>query len=83
MGSVSHLFDSFSWHDFLIIAFRIGSVRHAFACTLNPARTRVARVFPNEAALLRLITALLCETNDDWETGKIYLNMENQPQPSV
>jgi transposase-like protein len=46
-------------------------------------RTRVARVFPNEASLLRLITALLCETSDDWETGKIYLNMENQNLPSV
>jgi transposase-like protein len=46
-------------------------------------RTRVARVFPNEASLLRLTTALLCETNDDWETGKIYLNMENPTQPSV
>jgi transposase-like protein len=46
-------------------------------------RTRVARVFPNEVSLLRLTTALLCETNDDWETGKIYLNMENQTRPSV
>jgi putative transposase len=46
-------------------------------------RTRVARVFPNEAALLRLITALLCETSDEWETGKIYLNMEHQNPPSV
>lgn len=46
-------------------------------------RTRVARVFPNEASLLRLITALLCEYSDEWETGKIYLNMENQNPPSV
>ena len=40
-------------------------------------RTRVARVFPNEPSLLRLISALLAETSDNWETGKIYLNMEN------
>lgn len=46
-------------------------------------RTRVARVFPNELSLLRLITALLSETSDDWETGKLYLNMENQNPPSV
>jgi transposase-like protein len=46
-------------------------------------RTRVARVFPNESSLLRLITALLSETSDDWETGKIYLNMANQNPPSV
>ncbi len=46
-------------------------------------RTRIARVFPNESSILRLITVLLCETSDDWETGKIYLNMENQNPPSV
>ena len=46
-------------------------------------RTRVARVFPNETSLLRLISALLCETSDDWETGKIYLAMEYQNPTSV
>jgi transposase-like protein len=46
-------------------------------------RTRVVRVFPNERSLLRLVTALLSETSDEWETGKIYLNMENQNPPSV
>lgn len=46
-------------------------------------RTRVASVFPNEASLLRLVSALLAETSDDWESGKIYLNMELQTQPSV
>jgi putative transposase len=46
-------------------------------------RTRVARLFPNEAALLRLVTALLAETSEEWESGKIYLNMENPTQPSV
>jgi putative transposase len=39
-------------------------------------RTRVARLFPNEASLLRLVTAILQETSEDWETGKIYLNLE-------
>ena len=46
-------------------------------------RTRVARLFPNEASLLRLVTALLAEKSEEWESGKIYLNMENQTQPSV
>ena len=46
-------------------------------------RTRVARLFPNEASLLRLVTALLAETSDEWESGKIYLNMETSTQPSV
>ena len=46
-------------------------------------RTRVVRLFPNEASLLRLVSALLAETSEDWESGKIYLNMECQTQPSV
>jgi transposase-like protein len=41
-------------------------------------RTRVAGLFPNEASLLRLVSALLAETSEEWETGKTYLNMENQ-----
>jgi len=53
--------------------------------TSNPAervnqeikrRTRVARIFPNPKSLLRLVTALLCDINDDWETSRsVYLNM--------
>jgi hypothetical protein len=39
-------------------------------------RTRVAGLFPNEASLLRLVSALLAEYSDEWETGKTYLNME-------
>jgi transposase-like protein len=38
-------------------------------------RTRVVSIFPNEAACLRLITALLMETSDEWETGKTYLTV--------
>ena len=40
-------------------------------------RTRVATIFPNEAALARLVTALLMEISEEWETGKIYLTMKN------
>lgn len=39
-------------------------------------RTRVATLFPNEASLLRLVSAVLIEISEDWETGKLYLNME-------
>ena len=46
-------------------------------------RTRVAGLFPNEASLLRLVSAILAEVSDEWETGKIYLNMDNPTQPSV
>ena len=37
-------------------------------------RTRVAGMFPNEASVLRLVTALLVEISEQWETGKIYLH---------
>jgi len=36
-------------------------------------RTRVAGLFPNSASLLRLVTALLIETSEEWETGKRYV----------
>ena len=36
-------------------------------------RTRVARLFPNEASCLRLVTAVVMEISDEWETGKAYL----------
>jgi transposase-like protein len=38
-------------------------------------RTRVAGLFPNEPSLLRLVGALLMETDEDWQTGKKYLDM--------
>ena len=40
-------------------------------------RTRVVRIFPNEEACLRLVSAVLMEFSEDWEYGRIYLNMEN------
>jgi transposase-like protein len=39
-------------------------------------RTRVVRLFPNEASCLRLVTAILMETSEDWQTGKTYLSIE-------
>ena len=36
-------------------------------------RTRVVSIFPNEAACLRLISAILMETSDEWETSRNYL----------
>ena len=39
-------------------------------------RTRVATLFPHEAACLRLAAAVLLETHEEWATGKQYLNME-------
>lgn len=39
-------------------------------------RTRVATLFPNDASLLRLVTAVLSEVDHDWNTQRRYLNME-------
>ncbi len=39
-------------------------------------RTRVASLFPNEASLLRLVSSILIETSEEWETGKKYLAFE-------
>jgi putative transposase len=45
-------------------------------------RTRVATLFPNEAALLRLVSAVLMEISEEWETEQIYLRMENLNPPN-
>jgi putative transposase len=37
-------------------------------------RTRVVSIFPNEASCLRLISALLMEIDEAWQTGRIYLS---------
>ncbi len=39
-------------------------------------RTRVATLFPNEASLLRLVSAVLAEVDEEWQTGKCYLKPE-------
>lgn len=46
-------------------------------------RTLVAGLFPNVASLLRLVSAPLVEFSEEWETGRIYLSMDSQTQPSV
>ena len=39
-------------------------------------RTRVARLFPNEASCERLVTAVVAEIHDEWMSGKKYITME-------
>lgn len=36
-------------------------------------RTRVATLFPNEDSCLRLVSAILMEVSEEWETGRRYL----------
>jgi len=40
-------------------------------------RTRVIRIFPNEAACIRIVSALAIEINEEWMTRK-YLNMDTE-----
>lgn len=41
-------------------------------------RTRVAGLFPNENSILRLVTAILMEISEEWETGRAYLSLQPQ-----
>jgi len=41
-------------------------------------RTRVARLFPNEESLLRLVSAIEMEISEDWLAEKRYLTMETE-----
>jgi len=36
-------------------------------------RTRVVRIFPSDTSCLRLVSALLMETAEEWQTEKVYL----------
>lgn len=39
-------------------------------------RTRVAVLFPNTASCLRLVTAIVMEISEEWQTGRIYLCLD-------
>jgi transposase-like protein len=39
-------------------------------------RTRVATLFPNEDSCLRLVSAVLMEISEEWETGRTYLTFQ-------
>jgi transposase-like protein len=39
-------------------------------------RSRVAALFPNEASCLRLMTAVLMEISEEWQTGRVYLRLD-------
>jgi putative transposase len=40
-------------------------------------RTRVVGIFPNEASVLRLTSAVLAEIHEEWLTGRQYLNLSD------
>jgi putative transposase len=39
-------------------------------------RSRVATLFPNEASCLRLVTAVVMEISEEWQTNRIYLSLD-------
>ena len=39
-------------------------------------RTRVVMVFPNEKSIKRLVSALLMEVSQEWETNKVYVRLD-------
>ncbi len=45
-------------------------------------RTRVATLFPSEVSLLRLVSAVLMEISEEWETEKTYLRIDNLNSPN-
>jgi transposase-like protein len=40
-------------------------------------RTRVVRIFPNEEACLRLVSAMCAETSEEWMTNRRFLDMDS------
>jgi transposase-like protein len=45
-------------------------------------RTKVVRIFPNENSCLRLISAILMEYDEAWQTGRRYLTFEKSDPSS-
>jgi len=46
-------------------------------------RSRVIRIFPNEQSCLRVLGTLCMEQSEEWETGRIYLNMNPVGQNKI
>ena len=44
-------------------------------------RTRVVRIFPNRASLLRLVTALALEQSEEWVSWRLSLDMTRRARP--
>jgi putative transposase len=40
-------------------------------------RTRVAVLFPNTASCLRLVTAMIMEISEEWQTGRVYIRLDD------
>ena len=45
--------------------------------------TRLAGLFPNQASLLPVVGAILIEADEEWQTGKTYLNTNVENETTV
>jgi len=57
---------------------RTNNIQERLNCEIG-RRTDVVSIFPNEAACLRLVSAILMEQDEEWQTGRIYLSFETPP----
>ena len=79
--NISEGFTVFMLHDSLRTRLRTTNMLERLNREIK-RRTRVASLFPNEASLLRLVSAILMETSEEWETGRKYLKLESHLLPN-
>jgi len=46
-------------------------------------RSRVIRIFPNDGSCMRVLGTLCMEQSEEWETNRIYLNMDIDPKNDI
>lgn len=66
-------FTTFAFHEAIRKRLRTSNLCEALNKQIR-RRTRVAAIFPNTESCLRLVSAILMEISEQWETSKAYLN---------
>lgn len=56
--------------------------RESYGRAGRPRRTKVVSIFPNEAACLRLVSAVLIELDEEWQSDRVYLSFEIADSPT-
>ena len=65
------------WSD-LAAAYALGSLEPGERSEFEGHLATCTDCIPNEASLLRLVSAMAAEISEEWETGRIYLNPESE-----